>query len=101
MAYRRVILKSAQVEYREIVAYLAEVLKSPQAAVRFMNEFDYQLDLIAENPELFSLSRMPELAARGYRTAHVNNYLMLYKIQDQSVVVAHVFHQSQDYARLV
>ncbi len=50
MAYRKVILKSAQGEYREIVAYSVEVLKSPQAAVHFMNEFDYQLDLIAETP---------------------------------------------------
>ncbi|MEE0705179.1 MAG: type II toxin-antitoxin system RelE/ParE family toxin [Adlercreutzia sp.] len=101
MAYKKVILKSAQAEYRDIVSYLVEVLKSPQAAIHFMNEFDYQLDLIVETPEMFSLSRMPELAARGYRAAHVNNYLMLYKIQDQNVVVAHIFHQSQDYARLV
>lgn len=101
MAYKKVILKSAQAEYRDIVSYLVEVLKSPQAAAHFMNEFDYQLDLIAETPEMFSLSRMPELAARGYRAAHVNNYLMLYKIQGQNVVVAHVFHQSQDYARLI
>lgn len=101
MAYKKVILKSAQAEYRDIVSYLVEVLKSPQAAARFMNEFDYQLDLIAEAPEMFSLSRMPELAARGYRAAHVDNYLMLYKIQGQNVVVAHVSHQSQDYARLI
>lgn len=101
MASDVVILDEAQREYRAIVDYLANVLKSPQAACGFMDEFDRQLSLIADNPALFALSRMPELAARGYRTAHINNYLMLYAVRDDTVVVAHIVHQAQDYARLV
>ena len=101
MAYRVVILDEAQREYRDIVDYLDNVLGSPQAACGFMDEFDRQLSLIADNPELFALARLPELVGRGYRTAHVNNYVMLYKATDRLVVVAHVFHQTQDYARFV
>lgn len=101
MAYRKVILAQAQQEYRDIVGYMVGVLKSPQVARGFMEEFDRQVDLVAGNPELFALSRMPELAARGYRAAPVKNYLMLYKVRDDSVVIAHIFHQLQDYARLV
>jgi len=101
MACKKVILDEAQREYRAIVSYLVEVLKSPQAAANFMDAFDEQLSLIAENPEIFALSRVPELAARGYRTALVNNYVMLYKAHEDKIVVAHVFHQTQDYARLV
>ena len=44
---------------------------------------------------------MPELAARGYRTMHVNNYVALYRVKDDMVVVAHIFHQTQNYASLV
>ncbi len=101
MACKKVILDEAQREYRTIASYLAEVLKSPQAAANFMDTFDRQLSLIAETPEIFALSRVPELAARGYRTALANNYIMLYKVHEGMVVVAHVFHQTQDYARLV
>lgn len=101
MAYRAVILREAQREYHDIVAYLAEILKSPQAAGNFMDEFARQLGLVRNNPELHALSRMPELASRGYRPMPVNNYVALYKIDGDAVVVAHVFHQSQDYARLV
>lgn len=101
MTYNKVILTEAQQEYRDIVGYMVGVLKSPQAAKGFMDEFDRQIDLIAENPELFSLSRLPELAARGYRAAPVKNYLVLYKMHDDNVVIAHIVHQLQDYARLV
>ena len=101
MAYRKVILDEATREYREIVIYLAEILQSLQAAADFMDEFDCQLSLVAENPLLFGLSRMPGLAARGYRTMHVNNYVALYRVKDDMVVVAHIFHQTQNYASLV
>lgn len=101
MAYKRVISDEAKREYTAIVEYLATILKSPQAAAGFMDAFDKQLSLISANPSMFALSRMPELAARGYRAAPVNNYVMLYKATDELIYIAHVFHQSQDYARLV
>lgn len=101
MAYRRYILDEAKREYQDIVAYMVEVLKSPQAALNFLAEFDHQLELISDNPEIFALSRMPELAAKGYRVAFINNYVMLYKAVDNCIFVVHVFHQSQDYAKLV
>ncbi len=101
MAYRVVILEEAQREYRGIVDYLANVLKSRQAAIGFMDEFARQVALIEENPTLFALSRLPELAAYGYRTCCVNNYIMLYKTAEDLVMIAHIFHQSQNYAKSV
>ena len=60
-----------------------------------------QVDFVRGNPELHALSRMPELAAKGYRPLFVKNYVALYKVHDDAVVIAHIFHQSQDYARLI
>lgn len=101
MGYEAVILDEAKREFRSIIDYLCNVLESPQATAAFMDEFEHQVSLVSENPELFALSRLPELAARGYRTAHVNNYVMLYKIEGELLIIAHIFHQTQDYARLV
>ena len=101
MAYRAIILHEAQREYENIVEYLSDVLKSPQAAIHYIEEFAYQLDPVRSNPCIHALSRLPELAARGYRSMLVNSYIALYKVEDDVVVVAHIFHQSQDYARLI
>lgn len=100
MACEYVILKGAQDDYRGIVEYLLDVKKSPQAALRFANEFDRQLEIACDNPLLHALSRMPELASLGYRAFFVNKYVALYFYRDGRVVVAHVFHQAQDYARM-
>ena len=101
MAYSVTIAAEAMREYEQIVSYLSGTLKSPAAAKSFVDEFMYQIDSVRNNPELHALSRMPELAAKGYRPLFVKNYVALYKVHEGAVVIAHIFHQSQDYARLV
>ena len=98
MAYRKVILAEAQQEYRDIVGYLVSMSRSEQAARNFI---DKQVNLVAENPELYGLSRVPELAERGYRCAPMNNYIALYKVADGQIVVCRIVHKSRDYARLL
>ena len=71
------------------------------AAGNFVTEFEYQLDLLREQPLLRPLSHMQELASRNYRSFTVNNYVCLYKFEHETIYIAYIFHQSQDYARLV
>ena len=87
-----VITKTAQLEYLSIASYLEGALGSPQAAQNFKREFKEQM---------MRLRDMPELAANGYRIVHINNYLAVYKLKGDTVYIAHVFHQSQNYARYV
>lgn len=101
MAYPRAILSSAQLEFESIVEYLAVELANPKAADAFMAEFERQLNLVCDTPELHGLSRIPELAAMGFRPMLVKRYVALYRFDGEKVVVAHIFHQTQDYARLV
>lgn len=101
MTYNVVILKSARHEYESIVGYLAQILMNPRAAGNYVAEFEYQLDLLREQPLLRPLSHIRELAARNYRSFPVNNYVCLYKFERDTIYIAHVFHQSQDYAHLV
>ena len=101
MAYRVTIAAEAAREYEQIISYLSHVLSSQQAARSFADEFARQIASVRANPEIRALSRMPELAARGYRPFLVNRNVALYKVVDEEVIIAHVFHQSQDYAKLV
>lgn len=101
MGYRLSIAREAQREYRDIVSYLVNVVKSPQAARHFMTEFDAKVENVRNHPEAFSLCHLSELAARGYWSASVMRYTFLYTVRGDDVTIAHIFHQSQDYARLV
>lgn len=101
MACKRVILDAAESEREKIVAYLMSVAGSPSVAAGFLDDMDRAIDLICEFPAMHALSRMPELAEKGYRAALFGSYVMLYTLSDDTVYVEHVFHQRQDYAHLV
>jgi plasmid stabilization system protein ParE len=66
-----------------------------------MTDFDRQVELVANHPEIHPLPHLRELATKGYRAFAVGKHLALYKIDDSSVVISHIFHRSRDYARLV
>lgn len=73
MAYKHKSLKEAACEHRVIVRYLATVLKSPDVACDFIDEFEYQLGLVCDMPELYGLSCMKELAVLRYRLVRMKN----------------------------
>ena len=99
MACRVVVTPTAAEEVRDSFAYLAVL--SPQAAKTFSSDYRAVVENIAHEVVEYRLSRIPELAAKGYRTALFNRYVLLYKKRSNTAYIAHVFHQSQDYARLV
>lgn len=87
--------------YRSIVDYITHALGSPSAAKAFMDEFDDCLDSLRELPEMCPVSRLDGPRQLGYRVALVKNYVLLYRLQEETIYIMHIFHQSQDYAHLV
>lgn len=96
-----VILDQAKREFEEIVFYLAKILDSPQAALGFVKEFDEQVEAVRNNPKLYAISRMPELAAANRRVALLSSYLFIYTAEEDTVFIEHLFHQSQNYSQLI
>ena len=101
MPYKFQFLDEAKLEYEGIIQYLIDASEGIQAAQSFIDEFNKQVQLIRENPKLFNLSRLPDLAALNYRSMFINNYVVLYFFRDETIFIAHLFHQRQDYARFV
>lgn len=99
MAYKCKTLASAHKELANIVAYLAE--ESASSAKKFLDTYEKKLDDICSGTVEYGLSRFPKLAALGYHSVLVSNYVLLYYIEDDLLVVAHIFHQRQNYTSLV
>lgn len=89
----------AEREVDEIVAYLAS--HGPNTVKRFLDTYERQLELLSTGSVDYGISKLAELAELGYHSCHINSYAMLYFIDGDELVIAHVFHQSQEYARLV
>lgn len=68
----------------------------------FLAEWEKTLEELRSGTVKHRLSRMDVLARLGYRTVLLGGYVVLF-FQDGNgmIVVAHLFHQSQDHANLV
>lgn len=99
MAYKVKILPAAEREVDEILEYLLRYGKN--TARHFADTYRRQLELLGGGVVDYGLSHLPELSALGYHSCLVNSYVLLYYYEGESLVIAHVFHQSQDYAPLV
>ncbi len=92
------ILPTAEREVAEIVEYLAR--HGQNTVRRFVSKYRLQLELLQSGTVDFGLSALPALAELGYHACRVNSYVLLYYREGDDIVIAHVFHQSRDYARL-
>ncbi len=101
MASRVLVSGEAMADLEAIVSYLSRTLAEPVAAAGVLDAFDEFVQNVSTFPEMYSPVREPRLRRLGYRKAALKKYIALYRVQDETVLVAHVFHQSQDYAKLV
>lgn len=99
MAYDVKILPTAELEVEDIVEYLSGF--GVQPARHFIEDYRRQLELLSSGVIDYGLCKLPEVAKLGYHACRVNSYIMLRYFEDDAVVIAHVFHQRQNYARLV
>ena len=90
---------TAERELDAIVDYLAAF--GPNTASAFLDEWERALRQLRDGRVEHRLSRFLPLAKLGYHTVIVNSYIALYYKEGDDVVIAHVFHQSRDYANLV
>ena len=96
-----VVAEEASRDIDSIIDYLCRGLATPSAASDPLDAYDEFVGVIGAFPEAYPLCDDRYLAGLGYRKALLKNYVALYRVADDAVVIARVFHQSQDYARLI
>ena len=99
MACRVRIQPSALRELEGIVKYLLGFGSNTAAA--FLDEWENAINCLRDGSVKHRLSRFEPLARLGYHTILVKGYIALYFKEGDDVVIAHIFHQSQDYANIV
>lgn len=99
MAYRVRIQPTALRELESVVAYLMGF--GPETAASFLDEWEGVLGELRDGVVVHRLSRFDALARLGYRSVLMRSYVVLYFKDGDDVVIAHLFHQSQDYASIV
>ncbi len=96
--YRIQLLRVAEDDFTEIVSYIAA--DRPSAADALASKMEKSLRLLSLSPHLGRVPKEEELARLHYRYLVVENYLIFYTIEGQTIYVHRILHGARDYLTL-
>jgi toxin ParE1/3/4 len=94
---RVVVSDHAKVGLRDIALFIARDSKT--RARSFVRELQAKAREIGDMPRAFPL--VPRYEHHGIRRRPYRDYLIFYRIEDDSVVIIHVLHGARDYEALL
>ena len=93
------LLRGAEEDLTEIVTYIA--VDRPSAAEALAARIEKNLQLLSTNPHLGRIPNDVDLLRLGYRYLVVENYLLFYRIEGQTIYVHRILHGARDYMSLL
>lgn len=103
MVYSVLFTRAAEEDRDQIVDYLLRWLENRQAARHFLNQLDMVIELLETFPQGSPQCEEPRLAALGYRKISFTemDYVAIFKVINDTVTIARIFHTRQNYAQLL
>lgn len=95
MAYNIKVTASAEKDLDAIVSYIVQELSNPQAAGHLLDEITKIYHVLVDNPMVFPACSQPLL--QRYRKVTVMRYVIIYRIDGETVYVERFFSQLEDY----
>lgn len=101
MVYKTIITERAEELLDQLIYYLLYHLKNEQAAGHLLDEISKIYDRVGENPFQFPECRDLILKSKGYREAVATdmNYLVIFRVEGDTVYILGVFHELENYNR--
>lgn len=99
MDYKVVITLDAEADLEQFLRYLLYEKKSEQAAKNLLNDFEMTKKKLEKVASSLADCQNPRLKVFGYKRINFTShrYFMLYRIEDDKVIVDNIFHELQDY----
>lgn len=101
MLYKVVETPEVKRDLLEALDYIELVLDSPSGAATLASSYINVLENLKHFTNMYPAAREPRLRRLAYRKAQAESYLVLYRMTERTVYISHLFHQSQDYTKLV
>ena len=99
MDYKVVVTKDAEEDLERFIKYLIFEKKSLQAAENVLNDYDATIESLRHVAGSLKLCDNPRLHQLKYRRINFlsHRYFMLYRVEDDVVIIDNIFHELQDY----
>ena len=97
--YNIKIFPSAQSDLKSIIDYLNTL--SPEAALRYYDLIVEKIATLQTLPERCVLARDIQLRLRGYRLLYVENYIIFFVVNGDTVEIRRILYAKRQYEELL
>ena len=99
MEYRVKLTDQFLDEFEEICDYISNKLKNIEASNRLREKVIYNILLLENSPRMCAKIEKVDRIERQYRRLVVNNYVILYTIDESEkiVYIAHIYYGGRNY----
>lgn len=99
MVYKVFVTKDAEADLDHFIRYVLLEKKSEQAARNLLKDFEITKQKLAHVAGSLKYCDNPRLRKQGYKRINFTShrYFMLYRIEDDMVMIDNIFHELQDY----
>ena len=103
MQFNVEISELAEEQYDNILDYLANVKKNPQAVNGVIDDFDYAVEQLAKAADTFGYCQDERLKTMEFHKLHFKShrYLVVYRINGDRVIIEGMYHELQDYENAI
>jgi plasmid stabilization system protein ParE len=97
--YRQHVTELAEQDLDGIVKYMTGELANPIAACAFLDKLEDCYALLKTRPKIYVACDDSYLRGKGYRKALIGNYLLIFRIEEQTkrIHILRFFYGAQDY----
>lgn len=99
--YKLRYLPLAQKDLRDIISYISDNLKAPKAAMDLLNAFDSSIRHLQQYPYSCKVYQPIKPLDTEYRILHVKNYLVFYKVIEDTVEIQRIIYAKMDLNNLI
>lgn len=98
MRYNVEISELAEEQYDNILDYLANVKRNPQAVNGVIEDFDYAIEQLEDMADAFGYCADDRLRSLGFHKLHfkTHKYLLVYRVSDNKAIIEGMYHELQD-----
>ncbi|MCK5196874.1 MAG: type II toxin-antitoxin system RelE/ParE family toxin [Spirochaetales bacterium] len=98
--YKLKYLPLAVNDLHELIAYISDILKAPQPAMKLLDNFDSSISRLKEFPYSCRIYQTEKLLETEYRVLSVKNYLVFYVVIEHTVEIHRIIYGGMDYGKL-
>lgn len=97
--YKVIITPTAYKEMNRIYDYITEELYAKNAAKRLMEKVEEEIQRLKHAPKIYTEIEKVDELKRKYRRIVINNYIVLYTIDEDNMVVfvSHMYYGGRNY----